>query len=156
MLEIEKLNQLQFECNECSQCCSGSSGFILLTKEDIENMAGFLEMSETDFLENYTHIVKLKEEKFLSIKEKIRVVNKQKLFDCIFLENKRCLIYEVRPLQCQTYPFWPRIIRSSYAWKKEGEFCPGINQGKKVNIKKIEKYILDQRKANWLRSKHIS
>jgi Fe-S-cluster containining protein len=32
---------------------------------------------------------------------------------CIFLdENNKCKIYEARPMQCLSYPFWPNIMAS--------------------------------------------
>ena len=40
---------------------------------------------------------------------------------CIFLEKdtKRCTIYESRPVQCRTYPYWPTIIANADTWKNE-------------------------------------
>jgi len=39
---------------------------------------------------------------------------------CIFLQDdKTCSIYEARPVQCRTYPFWPRIMKSREAWRQE-------------------------------------
>ena len=48
---------------------------------------------------------------------------KQKSKDqsCVFLDSdtNQCTIYEARPLQCSTYPFWPRFMSSSQAWNGE-------------------------------------
>ncbi len=49
---------------------------------------------------------------------------------CVFLENGQCLIYEVRPVQCRTYPFWPENLKNKYSWQQTMEECPGIGQGK--------------------------
>ena len=39
---------------------------------------------------------------------------------CIFLNPiGQCSIYDVRPLQCSTYPFWPSIVSSRDAWDEE-------------------------------------
>lgn len=39
---------------------------------------------------------------------------------CIFLgEDNRCTIYEARPLQCRTYPYWPRMMMSRDEWLAE-------------------------------------
>ena len=46
---------------------------------------------------------------------------------CVFLRDGRCTVYGARPLQCSTYPFWPRILRSSESWAAERDACEGIN-----------------------------
>lgn len=41
-----------------------------------------------------------------------------------------CGAYAARPRQCRGYPFWPELIRSERAWRREAAFCPGINRGR--------------------------
>lgn len=49
-------------------------------------------------------------------------------FSCVFLRNgKSCDIYEVRPIQCRTYPYWPGIMKDEKSWKEESLDCEGIN-----------------------------
>eukprot|EP00536_Pseudo-nitzschia_multiseries_P007499 jgi/Psemu1/18089/gm1.18089_g len=40
---------------------------------------------------------------------------------CVFLdrETNRCGIYEVRPVQCSTYPFWSNMLESERHWNDE-------------------------------------
>jgi Fe-S-cluster containining protein len=40
---------------------------------------------------------------------------------CIFLDTgtNQCRIYEARPTQCRTYPFWPSIVASVQDWNDE-------------------------------------
>ena len=38
---------------------------------------------------------------------------------CVFLKDKLCQIYEARPSQCSTYPFWPTIMKSPMSWNRE-------------------------------------
>ena len=40
---------------------------------------------------------------------------------CVFLEKEtnHCQIYEARPTQCRTYPFWPSIMKAPDAWNEE-------------------------------------
>lgn len=47
-------------------------------------------------------------------------------FDCIFLKNKKCAIYSLRPEQCRTYPFWPKFLRSKEDWELAALECEGI------------------------------
>lgn len=46
--------------------------------------------------------------------------------DCIFLEGKRCSLYEVRPKQCQSYPWWPENLHTEESWKLAAASCEGI------------------------------
>lgn len=39
---------------------------------------------------------------------------------CVFLgDDLKCSIYDARPLQCRTYPYWPRIMHSRETWEAE-------------------------------------
>ncbi len=50
--------------------------------------------------------------------------------DCIYLKDKRCSVYEGRPTQCRTWPFWPDVLNAR-TWKKEvATFCPGVGKGR--------------------------
>ena len=45
---------------------------------------------------------------------------KRKEGACIFLDPVgKCGIYDVRPVQCSTYPFWPSLVESSEDWLEE-------------------------------------
>ena len=37
----------------------------------------------------------------------------------------RCSIYEARPLQCRTYPYWPRVMWAREAWVNETVLMDG-------------------------------
>ena len=92
----------QFEseaCNSCeAQCCSGESGNIFFTKSEMVEIANHLNISTEIFLSDFCRKVGYK----YSIKE-IRFQGK---YNCIFLTENRCDIYNVRPKQCRTFPFW--------------------------------------------------
>jgi Fe-S-cluster containining protein len=49
-----------------------------------------------------------------------------------------CTIYEARPYQCRSFPFWKRHLVSSREWEKVGDRCPGINRGKLHTASEIE------------------
>ncbi len=80
-------------------------------------MAAYLGISVTSFQSDY--LVK-KGYKF-SIKEKIVGMS----HDCIFFDrqNNGCKVYEVRPKQCITFPFWEYYKTRVDELKRE---CPGI------------------------------
>ena len=63
--------------------------------------------------------------------------------DCIFLRKidgqKKCIIYQVRPNQCRTWPFWSSNLVSPDTWNEAAQGCPGINRGKFYSFEEIEK-----------------
>jgi uncharacterized protein len=106
-------------CREClGNCCVGSSGYIWVNPNEIEEISKFLNLSESDFISKYLYKIKYR----YSIKE---VKVDEQNFACVFfdLETRGCKIYEVRPNQCKTFPFW------DYFKDKEKEVikeCPAI------------------------------
>jgi Fe-S-cluster containining protein len=51
--------------------------------------------------------------------------------DCVFWTPAGgCRIYEVRPTQCRTFPFWWEYMRSPRAWAEAARRCPGVNHGR--------------------------
>ena len=123
---------LCFECQRCRYCCSSEPGYVFLSASDIENAANALAISKEEFLALYTREVDYGLYYMVSLKEKDN-------YDCIFLGEKGCTIYEGRPLQCRTYPFWPSIIESRQNWESEKHSCPGIGNGKVISKDEIEK-----------------
>ena len=53
--------------------------------------------------------------------------------DCVMLDRASvpgkaiCSLYNVRPLQCRTWPFWPENLTDEETWNGLSEECPGIN-----------------------------
>ncbi|MEM8494740.1 MAG: YkgJ family cysteine cluster protein, partial [Planctomycetota bacterium] len=78
----------------------------------------------------------------LSLKE--RKVGFRK-YDCIFLTGepdgpRGCGIYEARPLQCRTWPFWPENLDDAATWDGiHDKTCPGMNSGKRYTKTQIER-----------------
>ncbi len=60
--------------------------------------------------------------------------------DCIFLdpETRGCLVYEVRPIQCRTWPFWNSNVKSPQAWEETCRVCPGAGKGRLYSIEQID------------------
>lgn len=61
--------------------------------------------------------------------------------DCVLWGGKErgCLVYPVRPTQCQTFPFWQEHVASAEAWAALADYCPGVNKGKLFPPKEIAK-----------------
>lgn len=107
---------LKFKCTGCGACCTGSPGYVFLTEHDEKRIANFLKISIPEFQKKFTRI-------FMGR----RSLNEDpKNFDCIFLKNNQCSLYEARPKQCRTYPFWSGIMQKKEHWEEEKGYCEGI------------------------------
>ena len=123
---------LQFECIRCGNCCTGAPGFVYLSEEDIASIAEFLQKDKKTFVQKYTRLVTIFGERRLSLTEKPN-------FECVFW-NRLCTIYEARPYQCRSFPFWKRHLVSSQEWERVGNRCPGINRGRHFTASEIEDF----------------
>lgn len=106
-------------CSTCAgNCCIGESGFIWITIDEIEKLAIHLNVSVKEVFDNYL----IKYDYKFSIKERQIGENN---FACVFfdLEKKQCSIYEARPNQCRTFPFWEHFKNNVNEVKQE---CPAI------------------------------
>ena len=122
---------LKFECTQCGNCCSGpESGYVWVNETEIRSLASTLGMA--DSLEEF-------ENKFTR-----RIGMKTSLVeysdgDCIFLDptTRTCSVYESRPAQCRTWPFWKSNVETPKAWARTAKNCPGCNQGRLYDINEI-------------------
>ncbi|MBU1260093.1 MAG: YkgJ family cysteine cluster protein [Planctomycetes bacterium] len=127
---------LHFVCQQCGRCCSGpDEGVIWISKPQIQMLADFLGQSVKDVRKNHL--------KKFGFRYSIRENPCSK--DCVFLVNidgsKGCAIYNVRPMQCRTWPFWPGNLQSPDDWNTAAKKCPGINKGKLYTYDEIQKII---------------
>jgi Fe-S-cluster containining protein len=113
-------NGLRFECLRCGSCCTGFSGTVRVSDEEIAAFAQNLDLPEAEFRKNYTRIVG---------GGAVSLVEKENK-DCIFFDKEcGCIVYEDRPRQCRTWPFWRYNVCSPAHWKRGAKRCPGMNRG---------------------------
>ncbi|MCX7698128.1 MAG: YkgJ family cysteine cluster protein [Candidatus Goldbacteria bacterium] len=105
---------IDFKCKKCGNCCR--RGFVYLKEEEIKNISSFLKINTKQFIKEYT-------ENILWLGKVLKFKNNK----CIFLtDNNLCLIYEIRPYQCRTFPNWGWIVKKEN-WQEEiREFCNGV------------------------------
>lgn len=105
------------KCNECGgKCCIGESGYIFLNINEIKKIAKFLNMDFETFTMKYIRKVGDR----YSLIEKNHTSGKA----CIFFDDiKKCSIYDVRPQQCRTFPFWDSFKNNPNGACRE---CPGV------------------------------
>ena len=125
---------LKFQCSQCGDCCTGAPGFVWVNKAEIAALAKSQDMDEQSFEDTYVMQVGIRK----SLKEFPNG-------DCVFFdgEKRKCTVYEQRPRQCRTWPFWDSNLRSPETWAETCEACPGSGQGKLYQLEQIE----EQRKV---------
>jgi Fe-S-cluster containining protein len=111
---------LQFSCTQCGKCCTGAPGFVWLNDAEIESLAAACEIGVPEFLEKYAK----------RVGRRISLIERPN-GDCIFWDRKvGCTVYEQRPRQCRTWPFWESNLKSPDTWEETCSVCPGSGQGR--------------------------
>jgi hypothetical protein len=119
----------------CGNCCSGPEGYVLVNDDEIAALARRFNMSVAAFLDEHTHATA----EGRSLREKRSVGG----LDCTFLDRDKipgkavCGVYEDRPRQCRTWPFWPSVVKSRASWERAKRVCPGMDTGKKHGLVQI-------------------
>ena len=113
-------NGLRFECTRCGNCCTGAPGSVRVTEEEVAALAARLELPDDSFRSRYTRVLPDGETSLIELAN----------HDCVFWErDSGCQVYEDRPRQCRTWPFWRGNLASRAHWDSSAEGCPGMNQG---------------------------
>jgi len=122
---------LRFECARCGACCGGEEGNIWITDADVERMAKLIDTAVQEFRARYVKDVGARK----SLKEKPNG-------DCVMYENG-CRVYEVRPAQCASWPFWLGNLGSEDEWRGIAARCPGAGRGCRYSREEIERIATD-------------
>jgi uncharacterized protein len=118
---------LAFSCTKCGACCTGAPGFVWVNAEEIADLAGHRGMSVEEFGRKFVR----------------RVGDRYSLIerpggDCIFWDRAvGCTVYEARPIQCRTWPFWPENVESPESWEQVIQVCPGSGRGQLFTVDEI-------------------
>jgi Fe-S-cluster containining protein len=120
---------LKFQCTGCGDCCTGAPGYVWINKAEIEVMAAHLKLDVAKFEKKYVRLIGIR-------KSLIEFANG----DCVFFDNQRrgCKIYEGRPLQCRTWPFWDSNLKDPESWEDISTGCAGCNKGPLIPFEEIE------------------
>lgn len=128
---------LRFSCTQCGRCCGGAPGFVWVDESELDRLSESMDMDRSTFDRQFTR----------------RVGNRVSLVeypdgDCIFLDpdSRGCLVYDSRPIQCRTWPFWDTNLASPADWSATCEECPGAGKGtlyplEEINIRASEKSV---------------
>lgn len=128
---------IRFQCQGSGKCCvsRGDYGYVYLTLADRRRLAAGLGIPTRQFTREYC----------ARTEGLFHLANGEG--PCMFLEDKRCTVYDDRPTQCRTWPFWPENMKAK-AWSAIAEYCPGVGQGATVPAETIVAILREQRRAN--------
>ncbi len=106
----------RFECHRCGHCCRTGHGRVWFEEEELAPMAAARGMEVEAFVR--LHVVAV--DGRLSLREGPHG-------RCGLLEGLcDCSVYEARPAQCRSFPFWPAILEGGSALLDAAAYCPGI------------------------------
>lgn len=127
---------VRFACQGSGKCCvnHGAEGRVYLTLADRRRLAAELGVPTRTFTRQYC-----------------RKEDDQFLIDdpgpgCRFLDGRRCSVYDARPTQCRTWPFWPENMPPR-RWARVEAFCPGVGSGTVIPADRIAAILAAQRRA---------
>lgn len=88
-------------CISCeAKCCTGESGYIWVNEEEIFTFVKFLDIKKEEFILQYVQKINSR----YTLKE----TRYKDGYACVFFDEKimGCKVYDIRPSQCRTFPFW--------------------------------------------------
>ncbi|HUX40948.1 MAG TPA: YkgJ family cysteine cluster protein [Rectinemataceae bacterium] len=135
---------LRFGCTRCSRCCTGEPGYVFLAAGDVRRLMAALALDFSSLISRYCRFVDMGEHFALSLRERSD-------HSCIFWGKNGCDVYDARPIQCSTYPFWSSILESRDTWSEESGYCPGIDSGALHARQEIEEALASRRASGLIR-----
>jgi Fe-S-cluster containining protein len=129
---------LSFTCTGCGYCCSGEPGHVWVNQEEIARLAGHLGLEQDEFEKQYVRVLGSR-----------RSLHERFDGDCMLLdaETRACTVYEARPVQCRTWPFWPASVETDADWRQTCESCPGAGQGRLYSVEEIRARLRERAEA---------
>jgi len=123
---------LRFECTQCGDCCTGEPGYVWVNKAECVALAERLGIELEVFYREFTRLVGIR-----------RSLIEHRNGDCIFFngQTRKCKVYEDRPRQCRTWPFWDSNVRTEERWQTTCSVCPGSGKGRLYQVEEIQEKI---------------
>lgn len=115
---------------------------VYLYDDDAERLALELGLELDEFLERYAFVDELGWTRLKMDSDACTFFNR---------ENNSCSVYEARPLQCRTFPFWDSMLTGNpgrLSWRSSAsKMCEGVGQGKKWPATQVDKLVADMKAA---------
>lgn len=132
---------MNFACQEScgGKCCTfawqgDDNSFIFLTKFDQFRLISFLRKS----LESFAQLGEFSFTGFIDKPSRQWYLTGDSN-GCQFFKDGKCTVYEARPTQCRTFPYWPRNIVDGKFTTDVTNSCPGINLGNSLQADELMK-----------------
>ncbi len=106
-------------CAQCGgKCCTGQSGNVRVDAKEMKAIASYLGISKEQVKYEYAR-------KIVFGYSLAEVKLAEENYRCIFFDTdtKTCSIYEARPAQCRSFPFWPSLRNDRTYLQQE---CMGV------------------------------
>jgi Fe-S-cluster containining protein len=129
-------SELRFECTQCGECCKfrGEYTCVYLNRDETRALAEHLKLPLGEFGRRYTFV---DEDAWRQLKTRGD--------GCIFLDEQgRCSVYQARPTQCRTFPFWREFAKDGRWTDEVRGLCEGIDRGRLYSIEEAEDQMLIQ------------
>lgn len=131
---LYRCRPLHFSCTQCGACCRGGGDYhVFVDRGEAREICGYLGLSWPWFRRRY-----------LARTDGELVLQSGSDGRCVFLgSDGRCSVYDARPRQCRTYPFWPEVVATERSWRREARRCEGMDRGPRVPVAVIEAALED-------------
>lgn len=132
---------LRFECTGCGACCKsrGRYQYVYVSLPERRRLAEYLGISTALFTVRFCE----RTDGFWHFK------NPHK--DCQFLRGTQCTVYEGRPDQCRTWPWWPENLKAK-TWENEVKpGCEGVGRGRVHTLAEIQSSLDAERERYYKR-----
>jgi Fe-S-cluster containining protein len=119
---------LRFKCTQCGDCCTGAPGYVWVNSAEIAVLAHKLGVDVPEFEKKFVRQVGAR-------KSLVEFENG----DCVFFDGqaRKCTVYDARPRQCRTWPFWESNVKTPETWARTCEVCPGSGSGNLVPLERV-------------------
>jgi Fe-S-cluster containining protein len=116
---------LRFGCHGCGHCCR-VPGYVWVEEDDIDRLTVHLGITRSELGRSHIRLVG----------GRLSLIERAGSTDCVFWDNG-CQVYDARPEQCRTFPFWPDNLENEGAWEAVLSECPGAGSGRLYKLTEI-------------------
>ncbi len=125
---------LHFGCTGCGNCCT-TEGYVWVDRREIERLAKHLGIDLEEFGGKYLRRIGRR----YSLTELPMAASSPGKKACVFW-NGKCSVYDARPRQCRTFPFWSENLATPETWKAIAKTSPGVDEGRLYQLGDITRF----------------